>query len=96
MEARGFQYESPNAIKNVVLNLEISLHDKSPEYIRQQIMARFDTAMVAGDSCDREVKLSEITRKVIYEYEQDFIEKYRDLLESSGVDSNPPAGSEFR
>ena len=84
MEAKGFQYESPNAIKTAIGDLEISLRNEDPNKARQQIIAAFDPIMTAGKSCDQEVGLSYITKKVIYEREQAFVDEHRDLLEKSG------------
>ncbi len=84
MEAKGFQYESPNAIKTAMGDLEISLRNEDPNKVRQQVIAAFEPVMTAGKSCDQKVGLSDITKRVIYERERAFVDERRNLLERSG------------
>ena len=40
--------------------------------------------MTAGKSCDQDVGLSDITKRITYGHEQVFVDERRDLLEKSG------------
>ncbi len=83
MEAKGFQYESPDAIIIAIQNLEYALGNNDPDKVRQQIIDKFNATMTAGKSCDQEVGLSTTTKQVTYEHERRFVEEHYDLLEKS-------------
>ena len=81
MEAKGFEYTSPTEIKSAIIQFSRSLDSENPDDVRKKTFETFDATMNAGKACDLEVSLSDITKRVIYEHEQHFVEKHRDLLD---------------